>query len=91
MVTMVLILIAVLVVLKILSSVRDRQMRDTSGVSLGRETWVDHLPRSQQHHQPWASSSGGSLWYDGGDPGDGGGDFDAGDSGGGGDFEGDSG
>jgi uncharacterized membrane protein YgcG len=90
MVTMVLVLIAVLVILRLASAVRDRQMRSTRGVDLARETWEDRMPRPRRYSGglPWSDrgTSGDSLWYQGGDPG---GDFaDGGCDGGGGDFGG---
>ena len=99
MVTVVLILIAVLVLARVVSAVRDRQMRSTDAVDLAEETWEDRMYAADRAMRPYGRGavwndpglSGGSLWYDGGDPGDGGGDFDSGDSGGGGDFGGDSG
>jgi uncharacterized membrane protein YgcG len=97
MVTVVLVLIGVLVVARLLSALRDRQMRGTDGVDLAEETWedrmyaADRVMRAHRHGAVWIdpAAGSGSLWYEGGDPGDGGGDFDDGGSdGGGGDFGG---
>jgi len=92
MVTAVLVLIALLVVARVLTAVRDRSMRSTDGVDLTEETWEDRMhaaSRATRVHPVWTDpgTSSGSLWYDGGDPGDG--DFgDGGGDGGGGDFGG---
>jgi hypothetical protein len=91
MVTVVLVLIALLVVARVLTAVRDRRMRSTDGVDLSEETWEDRMHAANRAMRPYPvwtdpGTSSGSLWYDGGEPG--GGDFDADSGDGAGDFGG---
>jgi uncharacterized membrane protein YgcG len=96
-VTVVIGLIVALVVMRLISALMDRKMRSPDGVDLAEETFEDRYYAAQRALRPYHSlpvwhdpNAGGSLWYEGGDPGASGGDgdFDSGPDGGGGDFGG---